>query len=357
MLSLGPLTLDSRLILAPLAGISDLAYRLLNRSFGCKFAFTEMISANALVYQNRQSVKMLSSTEEDRPLGAQILGSDPGIIEKALDILSPFRFDLLDFNAACPVKKVVTQGQGSGLLRDPEKLQMLLRVLVTKSTVPVTVKIRAGWDEQTVNAPEIARRAEDAGVQGIIVHGRTKMQGYSGTVDYEVIRRVKESVSIPVIASGDAFSALHIKRLFDETGCDGVAIARGALGNPWIFRETGSYLSDGTVLSQPDIGQITETMKEHLSLLVRFQGERTGVVLFRKFFIWYTRGFPVKELRNRAFHAQTSSDMNSLIDAVRLSVGSRVVDPEGRSFSRVAFDGDKSAIIPDYAVDDGKAGA
>jgi len=315
MLSIGNLTVVSPLVLAPMSGISDLPFRLINRSFGCGLAFTEMISANSLARKNKNTLKMLSSTMDERPLGIQIVGSDPEIIKMALNIIiSGNAFDIIDFNAACPVNKVVSKMEGAGLLREPVKLQNIMKVIVENTVLPVTVKIRSGWDETSVNAVDIALRAQDAGVSGLFIHGRTRMQGYRGTVDYNVIRKVKEALRIPVIASGDALTPGLIRKLFDETGCDGVAIARGALGNPWIFRETVGYLQSGTAPCRPDVFEITRIMKEHLALIIEFHGEKNGVILFRKFFSWYMRGMAVKELKSRAFHAVVCNDMLRLID-------------------------------------------
>jgi tRNA-dihydrouridine synthase B len=317
MLSIGNLTLASPLVLAPMSGISDMPYRLINRSFGCGLAFTEMISATALAYKSKNTLKMLSATANEGPLGVQILGADPEIIKRALDILSEYSFDIIDFNAACPVSKVVSSGKGAGLLREPEKLQKLLKVIIKNTGVPVTVKIRSGWDKTSINAVETAMRAQDSGVSGLFIHGRTKMQGYSGTVDYRIIREVKESLKIPVIASGDALTPDLIRKMFDETGCDGVSVARGALGNPWIFRETAEYLNNGSVPDRPDVCEMALTMKEHLNLLVAFRGEETGVMLFRKFFAWYLKGRAVKELKVKAFHAGTRDEMLRLIDELQ----------------------------------------
>jgi len=297
-----------------MAGISDLPFRLLNRSFGCGLAFTGMVSASSLVHKSKNTSKMLSTTADDRPLGLQILGGDPEIIRRALEMISEYAFDIIDFNAACPVKKVVSRGEGAGLLREPAKLQKLLKGIVENTRVPVTVKIRSGWDEPSVNAVEMALRAEDAGVNGLFIHGRTKIQGYGGRVDYSIIREVKKSLEIPVIASGDALTPGLVKKLFDETGCDGVAVARGALGNPWIFRETAEHLKGGTVPRRPDGYEIAQTMKKHLALNVAFHGEKTGVMLFRKFFPWYTRRMAVKELKDRALRAGTLDEMLRLID-------------------------------------------
>lgn len=321
MLSIGHVTVPSCLVLAPMAGISGLPFRLINRSFGCELAFTEMISASSLVHGGGNTRKMLSTTRDDRPLGVQILGADPEGIRRALDILSDYPFDLLDFNAACPVRKVVSKGEGAALLREPARLQRVLKVMVEKSGLPVTVKIRSGWDETRINAVEVALRAQDAGVSGLFIHGRTRMQGYSGEVDYRVIGEVKTSLAIPVIAGGDALTPHLVSRLFQETGCDGVAVARGALGNPWIFSETAEFLESGTVSLRPDVFDITRTMREHLVLNTAFYGEKTGVVLFRKFFSWYTRGMPVKALKVTSFRAGTLDEMMRLIDEVEASDG------------------------------------
>jgi len=314
VLSIGNVTLESPLILAPMSGISDLPYRLINRSFGCGLAFTEMISSTALAYKSKNTLRMLSTNERDRPLGIQLLGVDPEIMRRALDILSGHTFDIIDLNAACPVSKVVSGGKGAGLLKEPEKLQKILKIVIGNTNLPVTVKIRSGWDEYSVNAVETALRAQDSGASGVFIHGRTKTQGYRGSVDYNIIRQVKRALNIPVIASGDALTPELIKKMFDETGCDGVAVARGALGNPWIFRNASDYLNNMLASREPDIHEIARIMKQHLSLLVGFRGETIGVMQFRKFFSWYLRGMAFKELKGRAFRAETQDNMLRMID-------------------------------------------
>jgi len=303
-----------------MAGISDLPFRLLNRSFGCEFAFTEMISANALVRANKNTLKMLSANTDDSPLGVQILGNDPDVIRRAIDILSGYSFNAIDFNAACPVQKVVSCGEGAALLREPVKMQKLLQAIVSNTDLPVTVKIRSGWDQTSVNAVEIGIAAQDAGAAGLFIHGRTRSQGYRGKVDYTIIRTVKESLEIPVIGSGDALTPELIRKMFDETGCDGVAVARGAFGNPWIFRETVDYLKSGRTPVRPGLSEIAETMKKHLDLLISYYGENTGVILFRKFYAWYSRGMPAKRLRQQAFQAAARDEMLHLIGALQASV-------------------------------------
>ncbi len=316
MLSIGNVTVTSPLVLSPMAGISNLPFRLLNRSFGCRLAFTEMISARSLVHKSKNTLKMLATTADDRPLGVQILGGDPDIIKRALEIVSEYSFDLVDFNAACPVNKVISRGEGAGLLREPVKLQKLIKVIVNNTTAPVTIKIRSGWDETSVNAIDLALRAEDEGVKGIFIHGRTRAQGYSGTVDYNIIKKVKSLLKIPVIASGDALTPVLIKKMFDQTGCDGVAVARGALGNPWIWTKTAEHLKSGDMSCRCDVDEIVQIMKKHLALNIEFHGEETGVILFRKFFAWYAKGIAVKELKRKAFGASTQDEMLQLIKKI-----------------------------------------
>jgi tRNA-dihydrouridine synthase B len=308
------------LMLAPLAGISDLPFRMLNRSFGCGFAFTEMISARSLVYQSDNTLKMLSTGPGDRPLGVQLVGNDKEVMKRAADILSSWKFDLLNINAACPVDKVIRKGEGAALMKDPGKLRDLLRTLIDHSSLPVTLKIRSGWDEDSVNAREVALYAREAGIKALFIHGRTRSQSYAGSVDYRIIREVKVVLDIPVIASGDALSPLLIKKLFDETGCDGVIIARGALGNPWIFKETDELLKKDSIVERPHIQDIVATMAAHLTMCCDFQGETTGTMVFRKFYTWYTKSlYGSKPLREKAFHATTKRQMLDLIGELGLA--------------------------------------
>lgn len=314
MFKIGKLKLKSNLILAPMAGITDLPFRMLCRKFGAELAFVEMINCRSVSHKSRKTRSMLSTLAEDKPLGVQILGCEEQYILKALDVLREYKFDLLDFNAACPAKKVVRRGEGAGLLQQPDKFAKLLKLVVDNSWLPVSVKIRAGWDKDSVNAREIALLAQDCGVNALFIHGRTKAQAYSGQVDYNIIREVKKVLTIPLIASGDVFSGLLAKKMFDETGCDGLAVARGSLGNPWIFKEIKEYLKSGKIISRPEKNDIAKVMLEHLDASIDFYGVKNGVVIFRKFYSCYTKSLPeVRRLREMSSRAKTKEEMKAII--------------------------------------------
>ena len=319
MLKIGSLKLKSNLILAPMAGVSDLPFRMINRKFGSELAFVEMINCRSVSFKSKRTAGMLSSNEKDKPLGVQLLGCEEKYIRKAIDAISGYKFDLLDFNAACPAKKVVRRGEGSGLLKDPEKLKKILKIVVKKAAEPVTVKIRTGWDKDSINARDVALAAQDAGVSAVFIHGRTKTQGYSGTVDYQAIKEVKQALAIPVIASGDVFSPVLAKKMLEETGCDGLIIARGALGNPWIFKEISEFLKTGKVIDRPQVNEIISVMSEHLGMSIDSYGEKNGIIIFRKFFSWYTKGFrKIRRLREEASRIKTKEAMLTIIEKCRL---------------------------------------
>ena len=289
-------------------------FRALNREAGCKFAFLEMICARSLSYSSKTTLKLMLTDSHDRPLGVQLLGRDPNYLSKALDKLADYAYDILDFNAACPQKKVTRSGKGAALLNHPKELQEILAAIVKKANVPVTVKLRLGWDDEK-SAVTIAKHVEDAGVSAVFVHGRTKAVGYGGLVNYSAIREIKAALKIPVVGSGDIWSAQMAKKMFDETGCDAITVARGALGNPWIFKEIEEFLATGKIMPRPTVNEIAQTMKRHLDLCVGFYGEEKGAMEFRKFYVWYTRGFSkTKPLRANVFSAGNKLEMISLID-------------------------------------------
>lgn len=304
------------LISAPLAGLSDLPFRSINRQFGCKYAFLEMIHARSLTYENRKTLDLLKTNQADMPLGLQLLGDEADYLKLAIEILDKkkYKYDVLDFNAACPIKKISSKGEGAALLKNRRKLSLLVKTLVKHSQVPVTVKMRLGWDD-TVKAVDIASSIQDAGAQVVFVHGRTKVQGYSGDIDYAAIRKIKKKLSIPVVASGNILSPYLAKKMFDQTGCDGILVARGGLGNPWIYPAIAEYLSRGVEIAKPSVNEIAGIMKTHLKLYMDHYGEQRGLWNFRKFFVWYTRGINnVKQLRCRVMHISTENDMLAVIE-------------------------------------------
>jgi tRNA-dihydrouridine synthase B len=319
MLKIGNLELSSRCILSPLSGVSDLPFRMINRSFGCEFAFLEMISAMALSWHRKRINRKFTTCESDKPLGVQLLGRDVPAIQNAVAIiLENYKFDIIDFNAACPIKKVARRGEGAGLLQEPKKLFEILKAITAMSSVPVTVKIRIGWDNKSINAREVALGAQDAGIKALFIHGRTRDQLYAGAVDYQVIQEVKKALTIPVIASGDALSASLVKKMFEQTGCDGVAIARGALGNPWIFKETAALLENNVVLPRPTPEEVTKVMIQHLDSIIEFYGWKIGVLVFRKFFHWYARDHKgIKNLRRNVCLAVTREHVLELIQQLQ----------------------------------------
>jgi tRNA-dihydrouridine synthase B len=303
VLKIGAIELPFPVMLAPMAGVSDLPFRLISRSFGAPLAFTEMIDVRAISHRDKRTRKMLMSSPDDRPL----------------DVLAEQDFDLLDFNAACPTPKVTRKGKGAALLKEPRKLGAILKILVSYAKVPVTVKIRTGWDADSVNAREVALYAEDAGISALFIHGRTKTQGYSGTVDYRHIKEVKDALKIPVIASGDNLSLSLIRKMFHETGCDGVAVARGALGNPWIFREAISlFQDDAHIFAGPAMDERIATIRKHFDLVIEYSGEERGIGIFRKFLIWYTKGLRgIKPLRDKAFRTNKKDQFLEIIEELR----------------------------------------
>lgn len=289
----------------------------MNRAFGAPLAFTEMIDVRAISHRDKRTRGMLLSSPEDRPLGVQLLGNDEKYVARALEVLMEHDFELLDFNAACPTPKVTRKGKGAALLKEPRKLGKILRFLVAHTNIPVAVKIRTGWDENSINAREVALYAEDAGVSALFIHGRTKTQGYGGAVDYRSIETVKAALRVPVIASGDNLTLPLIRKMFRETGCDGVAIARGALGNPWIFKDAIRFFQDGIISARPGMNERIDTIKTHLDLVIDHYGEERGIGIFRKFFVWYTKGLRgIKPLRDKAFRTDNKRKFLEIIEEV-----------------------------------------
>lgn len=291
-LKIGNVTLDNNVILAPMAGVTDMPFRLLCREMGAGMVCMEMVSAKAIYYNNKNTEELLEVHPKECPASLQLFGSDPEIVAEMAARIEERPFSVLDFNMGCPVPKVVNNGEGSALMRNPELTEKLLAALVKAVKKPVTVKIRKGFDDSCVNAVEIARIAESCGVAAVAVHGRTRAQYYSGRADWEIIRQVKEAVKIPVIGNGDVDSPQAAKAMLESTGCDGVMIGRAAQGNPWIFRQTVRFLEDGSLLPGPDKEEKKEIVLRHADMQREVKGEYTAVREMRKHLAWYTSGMP-----------------------------------------------------------------
>ena len=313
-LTIGKVQLDNNLIMAPMAGVTDLPFRMLCKEQGCGLLYTEMVSAKAILHKNRNTAELLAVRPEERPIAVQLFGSDPEIVSEMAARIEDGPYDMIDINMGCPVPKVVNNGEGSALMKEPKLAEAILTAMVRKLKKPVTVKIRKGFDETQVNAVEIAKIAESCGVAAIAVHGRTREQFYAGKADWDIIRQVKAAVQIPVIGNGDIFFPEDAGRMLKETGCDGVMIARGALGNPWIFGRALHHLETGEVLPGPTVGEICGMMLRHVRMQCQLKGECLGMKEMRKHIAWYTAGLPHSAaLRRCCNHIDTIAELEALL--------------------------------------------
>ena len=317
MLKIGNIELKYGLLLGPMAGVTDMTYRMLCREQGCELTCTEMVSAKAILYKNKNTNELLEAYEADRPLAVQLFGSDPDIMANIAMQVEERDIDIIDVNMGCPVPKIVNNGEGSALMRNPKLVYSILRSMTAKVKKPVTVKIRKGFDDDEINADEIAKVAEAAGVAAITVHGRTRQQYYSGKADWDIIKKVKQSVKIPVIGNGDIFSAKAAKDMYEYTGCDGIMVARGAQGNPWIFSEIRSYMETGIIPQRPSKQDIKNMMLRHLHMIVAAKGEYIGIREMRKHIAWYTKGLEgSSKLRDKINYAENLSELEELINNI-----------------------------------------
>lgn len=315
-LVIGNVELDGNLILAPMAGVTDLPFRILCKEHGASLVYTEMISAKGIFYNNKNTEKLWEIDEKERPAALQLFGSEPKLMAEMAVKIEHRNFDIIDINMGCPVPKVVNNGEGSALMKNPKLAGEIISEIVKATKKPVTVKFRKGFSGNDDTAVEFAKMAEQAGVSAIAVHGRTREQYYSGKADWDVLARVKKAVSVPVIGNGDLFEPQDVKRMYEMTGVDGFMLARGVRGNPWLFSRTKKYLETGELLPEPDMDEVAKTIMRHAKMNVEFKGEYTGMREMRKHAAWYTRGMKNSAgFRDACSHIETLSDLEALLYA------------------------------------------
>ena len=312
---IGNVEIPNPFVLAPMAGVTDLAFRRLCKEQGAGLICMEMVSAKALLYKNRNTKPLLETRPEEEPVAVQLFGSDPKIMSEMAKQIEEKPFDILDVNMGCPVPKVVNNGEGSALLKNPDLIVKIVKSVSSAIQKPLTVKVRIGFENEPVDIVEIAKRVEDAGAAAIAVHGRTRQQYYSGIADWETIARVKEAVSIPVIGNGDVDSPKKAEKLFRQTGCDAVMIGRAVEGNPWIFREMNHYFATGEELARPSLAEVKAMILKHARAQIEMKGEFIGIREMRKHVAWYTAGMPHSAgLRRESNNIESYADLEKLLE-------------------------------------------
>ena len=314
-LRIGNVTLENNLILAPMAGVTDLPFRILCKEQGAGLSCMEMVSAKAILYKNKNTKELLTIDKREHPVSLQLFGSDPEIISEIARQIEELPFDILDINMGCPVPKVVNNGDGSELMKQPLLAGKIIEKTAKAIQKPLTVKIRKGFDEAHVNAVELAHIAEECGAAAVAVHGRTREQYYSGGADWEIIRQVKEAVNIPVIGNGDLFTGEDVKKMERQTGCDGFMVGRGAQGNPWIFKQMLFYLETGKELPKPSMEEMVRMMLRHAKMLIEYKGDYTGIREMRKHAAWYTGGYRnASKIRGKINEVESYQELCALFE-------------------------------------------
>ena len=316
MWNIGDVVIKNRIVLAPMAGISNTSYRKIIKQMGAGLIYAEMVSDKALMYGDKKTISLLDMSDFERPIVQQIFGSDVESFKiAAKKVMEEMNPDIIDINMGCPVPKVALRAQaGSALLKNPQKIKVIVEAVKSVVNVPVTVKIRSGWDDNNINAVEVAKVCEEAGASAIAIHGRTRAQGYSGNADWNIIKCVKESVSIPVIGNGDVKSCYDAKRMLDETGCDAVMIGRGVLGNPWLIKECVDFLENGNVPKVVSAKEKLEMLKKHYELLLEDKGEKLAMLEIRSHAIWYLKGMMgASKIKNEICQAKDSKEIFKII--------------------------------------------
>lgn len=323
---IGGISVEPPLVLGPMAGVTDQPFRVLAKEMGCGLVYSEMVSDKALTYRNERTFEMLRIHPDERPISVQLFGADPMTMGEAARIVAEVRPEIIDINMGCPVPKVIKNGEGSALLKDLDRAARIVESVVKAVHCPVTVKMRSGWEPENIVAPKLAAMVERAGAAAVAVHGRTRDQFYSGKADWEVIREVKEAVSIPVIGNGDVDSPDAIDHILKKTGCDGIMVARAALGRPWLFKILGHYLKTGEVLPEPDIHERFAIMRRHLQAQLSWSGNERGVLEMRKHLGWYFKGLPdAAHMRERVNQVTKPDQLVKLLEDYELYATSKLM--------------------------------
>jgi len=316
MVKIGNIEIKGKTVMAPMAGISNSAYRTICKDMGCSLIYAEMVSDKAIYYNNAKTIDMLYMTDYERPIAQQIFGSDKeSFVTAAKYIEKEMKPDIIDINMGCPVPKIAVKSQaGSALLKNPEKIKEIVSSVVNAVSCPVTVKIRSGWDSNNINAVEIAKIIEEAGASAITIHPRTRAQGYSGNADWSIIKKIKEVVSIPVIGNGDIKNCFDAKKMIDETGCDLVMVGRGCLGNPWIFKEINAYLEEGKVIDKPTPEEKIDMSLKHFDSLLKTLNKNQAVLEIRSHIAWYLKGIEgSKEIKDKVFKTRDEKEIRNIL--------------------------------------------
>lgn len=317
MWQIGNVKIKNQIVLAPMAGISNTSYRKIIKDMGAGLIYAEMVSDKAITFGNEKTLELLKMDESERPIAQQIFGSDiSSFVTAAKKIEETMHPDIIDINMGCPVPKVALRAQaGASLLKNPQKIYEIVSAVVEAVNTPITVKIRSGWDNNSINAIEVAKQIEKAGASAITIHGRTRAQGYSGTADWEIIKKVKENVKIPVIGNGDVTSCFLAKKMLDETGCDAVMIGRGVLGNPWLIKECVEFLENGKEPNKVSIEERINMLKHHFNLLIEDKNEKVALLEIRTHALWYIKGLKNSaEVKNKICQSKSKEELFNILE-------------------------------------------